>query len=138
MPAFNKFNSLVEAMAEKKHDLGADQLKVALCAAANAPVTGNAVLADLTEIAYTNLSARNLTTTSSAQSGGTYKLIVDDLTLTAGGGSVGPFRYVVIYNDTAANDELICFYDRGAELTLDDGESVTLDFNQANGVFSLA
>lgn len=138
MASFNKFNSFVEALAEKKHNLGADQLVVALCAAANAPVAGNAVLADLTQIAYTNLSSRNVITTSSSQTGGTYKLVCEDLTLTSTGGSTGPFRYIVLYNDTAANDELIGFYDYGSDLTLDDGESLTLDFDTANGVLTIA
>lgn len=138
MAAFNKFNSFVEAVAEKKHNLGSDQLVIALCAAANAPVAGNSVLADLTQIAYTNLSSRNLTTASSAQTSGTYKLVINDLTLTASGGAVAAFQYIVIYNDTATNDELVGFYDRGSALTLADGESVVLNFDGAAGVLTLA
>lgn len=138
MAAFNKFNAFVEALAEKVHNLGSDQIVVALCAAANAPVAGNAVLSDLTQIAYTNCSTRNISTTSSSQTGGTYKLVLDDLTLTAGGGAVGPFRYIVLYNDTAASDNLIGFYDYGSDLTLADGESLTVDFDGANGVLTLA
>jgi hypothetical protein len=137
MATFNKFNSFVEALAEGVHDLGSDQIKVALCAAANAPVAANGVLADLTEIAYTNLSSRDVTTVSSAQSGGTYKLTLQDLTLTAGGGAVATFRYIALYNDTADNDELIGFYDYGSDLTLADGESLTIDFDGSNGVLTL-
>lgn len=128
MPAFQKFNSFVEAVAEKKHDLSSDTIAVALIAAANAPVAANGVLADLTQIAYTNCSSRAVTTTSSSQTNGTYSLVLADLTLTAAGGSVGPFRYVVLYNDTATNDELIGFYDYGSEITLADGENILLDF----------
>lgn len=138
MAAFTKFNSFVEAVAEKKHNLGSDQLVIALCAAANAPVAGNSVLADLTVIAYTNLSSRNLTTSSSAQTSGTYKLVLADLTLTASGGAVAAFQYIVIYNDTATNDELIGFYDRGSALTLADGESVVLNFDGSAGVLTIA
>lgn len=138
MAAFTKFNAFVEAVAEKKHNLGSDQLVIALCAAANAPVAGNSVLADLTQIAYTNLSSRNLTTASSAQTSGTYKLVINDLTLTASGGAVAAFQYIVIYNDTATNDELVGFYDRGSALTLADGESVVLNFDGSAGVLTLA
>lgn len=138
MAAFTKFNSFVEAVAEKKHNLGSDQLVIALCAAANAPVAGNSVLADLTQIAYTNLSSRNLTTASSAQTSGTYKLVINDLTLTASGGAVAAFQYIVIYNDTATNDELVGFYDRGSALTLADGESVVLNFDGSAGVLTIA
>jgi hypothetical protein len=138
LASFNKFNSFVEALAEKVHNLGSDTLTIALCAAANAPVATNTVLADLTQISYTNLSSRTLTVSSSAQTSGTYKLVIADKTLTASGGAVAAFRYVVIYNDTAANDELIGWYDYGTALTLADGESLTLDFDNTNGVLTLA
>ena len=137
MATFNKFNCFVEDIAEKKHNLGSDTLTVALCAAANAPVATNTVLANLTQIAYTNLSARALTISSSSQSSGTYKLVIADLVLTASGGSVAPFRYVVIYNDTATNDELICWFDYGSDLTLADTETLTLDFSAANGLLQI-
>ncbi|MFG6605275.1 hypothetical protein ACGYLM_01510 [Sulfitobacter sp. 1A10445] len=135
MSEFNKFNAFTEDVAEKKHNLGSDQIKVALTN--TAPVAGNSVLADLTEITYTNLSARDVTTASSGQTGGEYKLTLTDLTLTASGGSVGPFRYVVLYNDTASGDPLIGWYDRGASITLLDGESILIDFDDADGVLTI-
>lgn len=138
MATFTKFNSFVEAVAEQLHDLASDQLVIALTAAANAPVATDTVLTDLTEISYTNLSSRNITTTSSSQTSGTYKLVLTDLVLTASGGSVGPLRYVVIYNGTATNDELVAFYDYGSEITLSDTETLTIDFNPTNGVLQLS
>ncbi|RUY09227.1 hypothetical protein EOA25_11935 [Mesorhizobium sp. M2A.F.Ca.ET.040.01.1.1] len=137
MVAFNKFNSFSEALAEKVHNLGSDQIKVALCAAANAPVAGNSQLSNLTEISYTNLSSRNVTTTSSAQATGTYKLVLVDLVLSATG-AVGPFRYVVLYNDTAANKELIAWYDYGSDLSMVSGNSFTVDFDGSAGAMTLA
>ena len=134
MAVFNKFNSFVEAVAEKAHNLGSDTLTVALCAAANAPVATNTVLANLTEAAYTYCSTRSITTSTSAQTSGTYKLVLADLTLTASGGVVGPFRYVVIYNDSATNDELIGWYDYGSDITLADTETLLIDFDASNGV----
>lgn len=127
MASFNKFNSFVEALAEKVHNLGSDQLIIALTAAANAPVATNTVLANLTEIAYDNCSSRNVTTDSSSQSSGTYSLVCADLVLTASG-AVGPFRYVVLYNGTASNDELIGWWDYGSEVTLASGETFTVNF----------
>jgi hypothetical protein len=138
MATFNKFNSFVEALSEKVHNLGSDTLTVALTASANAPVAGNSQLSNLTQISYTNLSSRVLTTSSSSQTSGTYKLVIADLTLTASGGAVAPFRYVVIYNDTATNDELIGWFDYGSDLTLANGESLTLDFDATNGLLQLA
>lgn len=136
MASFNKFQPFVEALAEKVHNLGADQLKVALTN--TVPVNTNSVLADITEISYTNCSSRDISTSSSAQSAGTYKLVLTDLVLTASGGTVGPFRYVVIYNDTAASDNLIAWFDYGSSITLNSGETFTIDFDAANGVLTLA
>lgn len=126
MPAFNKFNSFSEALAEKVHNLGSDQLTVALTN--SAPVATNTVLANITEITYTNCSTRNITTVSSTQTSGTYTLVLQDLVLTASGGSVGPFRYVVVYNNTATNKELIGWVDYGSSITLADTETLTIDF----------
>jgi hypothetical protein len=135
MAVFNKFNSFVEAVAEKVHDLGADQLTLALTN--TAPTAANTQLSDITQIAYTNLSTRNITRTSSAQSAGLYKLVVADTTLTSTGGSTGPFRYVVVYNSTAAGGPLIGWYDYGTALTLNSGESLSVDFDQVNGLLTL-
>ena len=136
MAEYTKFNSFVEAIAEKVHNLGSDAIMVALCSVA--PVAGNAVLTDLTQIAYTNCSSRAVTTTSSTQTAGTYKLVLADLVLTASGGSIAPFRYVVLYNNTATNKELIGFFDYGSSLTLLDTETLTLDFDGTNGVLQIA
>lgn len=133
--AFFKFNSFTEAVAEKVHNLGADQLEVALTN--TLPVVGNSVLANITQITYTNLNARTVTVSGSAQTGGVYKLSITDKTLTSTGGSTGPFRYVVLFNQTATNDELIGWYDYGSSITLGDGESLLLNFDDANGVLTI-
>lgn len=134
MASFNKFNSFVEALAEKVHNLGSDQLVVALTN--SAPSAANTVLTDITQISYTNLSSRNVTTSSSSQTGGTYKLVLADLVLTASG-AVGPFRYIVLYNDTATNDELIGWYDYTSSISLANLETFTVDFDNSNGVLQL-
>lgn len=129
MAAFTKFNSFVEALAEKAHNLGSDTLEIALTN--SAPAAGNTQLSDITQITYTNLSARVVTISSSAQSGGTYSLVGTDLVLTASGGTVGPFRYAVLFNQTATNDLLIGFWDYGSSITLADGETFTIDFGSS-------
>ena len=136
MASFTKINKFVEAVAEKVHNLGSDQLVIALTNTAHTSTWGQ--LSDLTEVAYTNLSSRNITTTSSAQTAGTYNLTLTDLVLTSSGGTTGAFRYVYVYNDTATNDELVAYYDYGSAITLQDGDTLTIDFDASNGFLTIA
>jgi hypothetical protein len=139
MATFNKFNSFVEAVAEKVHNLGSDQLSVAITN--TVPSASNTVYTDITSpVASTNLSGGtpyNITTSTSAQTSGTYKLVLADLVLTATG-AYGPFRYVVIYNNTATNKELIGYYDYGSSISLASTETFTIDFDATNGVLTIA
>ncbi len=138
MASFNKIEIFVEDLAEAIHDLDTDQLTVALTTNAQAPVTTDNVLADITEISYTNLSARDITLTSSAHTTGTYKIVMTDLVLTATG-AVATFRHVAIYNDgtTGKVNPLIMWYDHGSDVTLANGETFTIDFDASNGWFQL-
>lgn len=136
MATFVKFQPFVEQLAEKVHNLGSDTLTVALTN--TAPNNTDATLSQITEISYTNCSSRALTASASSQTSGTYKLVINDLVLTASGGSVGPFRYVVIYNDTAASDQLICYFDYGSSITVAAGETFTLNFDGSAGLLTIA
>lgn len=145
MASFTKLNGFVEHLAEKVHNLGSDQLVVALSNTApgseGTPPTGSTaacILANVTQVSYTNCSSRNVTTSASAQTSGTYKLTLTDLTLTASGGTVGPFRYVYLYNDTAASDNLIGYYDYGSSITLNDTETFLINFDDSGGVLTVA
>lgn len=139
MATFNKFHSFVEALAEKVHNLGSDTLTVALTN--TLPVNTNTVLANITQISYTNIqngttTGRDLTGVTSAQTTGTYKLDANDLVLTATG-TVPTFRYVVLFNQSATNDELIGWYDYGAAVDLLNGETFTITWDAA-GIITLA
>ena len=149
MATFTKVNGFVEHLSEGVHDLGANQLRLALSNTAPASetpdptvLTADAVLANVTEIAYTNLASdptsRNLTVTTSAQTSGTYTLDADDVVLTASGGAMAEFRYIYIYNTagTGVTDPLIGYYDYGSGLTLADGETLTIAFD-ALGILTL-
>jgi len=144
MASFVKINDFVKNAVENM-DLQSDQLAIALSNTApgsessNPTADTNGILGNVTQISYSNLSSRNLTTSSSGQSGGVYKLVLADLTLTASGGSVAAFRYIYIYNDTVTSpaDPLIGYYDYGSSLTLNDGDSFTTDFSASNGVLQL-
>lgn len=141
MATFTKFQQFVEYLAEKVFDLGADTLKVMLCN--TAPVNTNSVKANLTEISAGNgytAGGTAASISSSAQTSGTYKLVIGDVTFTASGGSIGPLRYPVLYDDTPTSpaDPLIGFWDYGSSITLADGESLTVDFDATNGVLTIA
>ena len=134
MATFNKFQPFVEDLANGVHNLGTGVLTVALTNTLPTATMGQ--LSEITEIAYTNLSSRVITTTSSTQTGGTYSLVLQDLVLTASG-AVGPFRYVVIYNDSAVTDELIGWYDYGSSISLANGETFTIDFTEAQTLIDI-
>lgn len=147
MVTYNKFNVFVEDMANKIHDLFGspigDTIKVMLSNVA--PVATNAVKVDITEITAGNGYTAGGTAASSngTRSAGTVTLDGDQVVFTASGGSIGPFRYAVLYNDTPTvpADPLIGWWDYGSALTLLDGETLTVKFNNvaADGaIFTLA
>ena len=140
MATFNKFNQFSENVLKAVHNFTSDAtctVTVALCNAANAPVAANSVLADLTTIAYTNLSSRVVTGITAEQTAGTATITATDLTLTASG-TVAAFRYVVVYDDdpTSPADPLIGWWDYGSDLTLLNGETFLIDFT-ASGIGTL-
>jgi len=144
MASYTAINDWLENMVENA-DLESDQFVIALSntapGAESTPPTGDGdgILGNITEVAYTNCSSRNITTTSSSQTGGTYELILADITLTASG-DVGPFRYVYVYDDTVASpaDPLVCYFDYGSSITLANGETLEVDFDGTNGLFQLS
>ena len=137
MPTLTKFYSFVEAIHEKKHNLGSDTIKVLLTN--TAPSLSNTQKSDISgELSTANgytAGGATVTITSSAQSSGLYTLIASDVTWTASGGSIGPFRYAVFYNDTASNDELIGYLDYGYSVTVASGQTFTIDFDQVAGLY---
>jgi hypothetical protein len=138
MAAFNKFNIFPLDLSNKVHNFGADQFKVMLTN--TAPVATNAVKADITEIAAGNgyvAGGFNATTVSNTQTGGVEKFILNPAAITAAGGSIGPFRYAVLYNGTPAAGNLIGWYDYGTGLTLTNGNTFAVNFDAVNGVFTI-
>jgi hypothetical protein len=137
MVAFTKLNGFVEHLAEGVHNLATGALTVALSNTApgseGTPPTGSTaacILANVTQVSYTNLSSRVITVSASSQTSGTYSLVTTDLVLTSSGGSTGPFRYIYIYNDTPTSpaDPLIGYYDYGSSITILDTKTLTIDF----------
>lgn len=137
MAAFNKYNIFSKNVAEKVHNLASDTLKVALTNTAPNAAT-HAVLADITELAGGNgytAGGNTAAQSSSSQTGGVYTLaLADPTTWTANGGTVGPFRYAVLYNSTPTSPlkPLIGYWDYGSSITLNDGETFTADLNNTS------
>lgn len=134
MVAANKFNGTIERVWEGEIDIDAHTFKVALTN--TAPVATNNNLADITQIANGNgytTGGATTTLSTSAQTSGTYKAVFGDVVFTATG-SMGPFRYAVLYDDSHANDALMLWWDYGSSITLASGETFTVDFDATNGV----
>lgn len=136
MATYNKFNVFVEDQFEGVHDWDGHTFKVMLTN--SAPSATNSVKADLTEISagsgYT--AGGTATTITTSRSTGTFKAVGTDVVFTASG-SVGPFRYAVLYNDTPTSpaDPLVAWWDYGSSVTLASGETFTVDFDATNGIF---
>jgi hypothetical protein len=123
------FSSFYEKQAEAVFNLGSDTLKIMLSNVA--PAAGNALKADITEIASGNgytAGGSAITVTASSQTAGVYTLVCDDLVFTASGGAIANFRYAVLYDDTAASDPLIGWWDAGSTISLADTQTFTFVF----------
>lgn len=143
MPAstLTLFQDFKEQLAKGKHDLGSHSFKAALTNTAPSASAGT-VLADITQIAAGNgylAGGYDLDSEALSETGGVAKWTIADEVITASGGSMAAFRYVVLYNDTQSTPAkpLVGFYDYGSSVTLGDGESLTLDFDGTNGVLTI-
>lgn len=139
MATFNKFQQFVQDVAHQVHKLSTDTLKVMLTN--TAPVATNAVKLDLVDIAAGNgytAGGTAATISSSGQTTGTYKLVLADVVFTASVGTIGPFRYATLYNDTPTvpADPLIGYWDYGSSITLAATETFTWDADPTNGILT--
>ena len=141
MATYVKFQQFVEDLCKGVHDFTSDATcSVTVGLTPTLPsVSADAVLVDVAGvISYTNLSSRIITGITVEHATGTVTMTATDLVLTSSGGTTGPFQYVFIYNDdpTSPADPLIAYWDYGSSITLQDGETLTLDFT--TGIFTLA
>ncbi len=136
MATYNKFNDFVEQLGLETHQLSTDVIKVYLTN--TAPVATNTVFGTPAEISAGNgyTAGGEDATATWSESSGTATLACTDIVWTASGGTIGAFRYAVMYNDTSAADNLICWWDYGSSITLADGETFTANF--AATTFTLA
>jgi hypothetical protein len=131
MATYNKFQDFVEQLGKGVHQLHAAGHTLMLYLTNNAPDAAlDAVKADLAGITEQNGYAAADAQNDYTETGGTGTLTCVDKVWTASGGSFGPFRYVVLYNDTPTSpaDPLIAWWDYGSAITVNDGETFTVDF----------
>ena len=127
-------------MGRKEHNLNTDLLYLMLSNVA--PVATNALHSDITELATGNgyvAGGGLLTGQGYSQSSGTATLSASNFVWTAGGGTIGPFRYVVLYNGSyvgTAGGPLIAWWDYGSSITLQTGETFTV--NLSSNIFTMA
>jgi hypothetical protein len=139
MANYNKFNSFVQDLATKVHNLNRDTLKIMLTDVA--PVATNTVKSNITEISAGNgytAGGQAAGFVSGNDTSGTYKLVLSAVNFVASGGAIAQFRYAVLYNSTTASGNLIGWWDYGAEVNLTNGNTFTVALDQTNGVFTLA
>ena len=133
MATVTKIQDFSEQLIRGVHDFDAHTFKVALTN--TAPLATNTVLADITQIAGANgyTTGGATTTITLSETGGTTTLQGTSVTFTATG-AMGPFRYYVLYNDSATSpaDALIAFWDHGSAVTLQSGDSFEVRFNNGS------
>lgn len=140
--SLTKFHDFVEQLGKGVHNFSSHTFKAALTNTAPT-ASSNTGLADITQVSSTggySAGGYTLDSVTWSETSGTAKLTIADEVITASGGAVGPFRYVVIYNDSATSpaDALIGYYDYGSSITLADGESLTIDFDGSSGVLTIS
>lgn len=132
--SYNKFYDYAEQVLLGKYIWGTDVFKVMLSNAA--PVATNTVVANITEIsAGFGYSAGGATTvTTEGEVTGTVTVQGVQVTFTASGGAIGPFRYAVLYNFTQTSPlkPLVSWWDYGSSITLNDTDSLTIKFSNAS------
>ena len=140
MATFVKYNTFIDEVSKGGHNLQTAVFKAALTNTAPTPASDtvwNTTVAPppAAGSGYT-AGGNTLTTSSAATSSGVFKLVLADSVFTAAGGTIGPFRYVILYNSSASN-KVVGSYDYGSSITLNDTETFTVDFDGTNGVLTL-
>jgi hypothetical protein len=133
MAAYQKYTAAIEPMLEGMN-MGTDTWKVALSNTINlADTTFTPGTSDLpTGNGYT-VGGNACAVTSSAQTGGTYKLVLASPAIWTAAGAGFNFRYAILWN--ATTNQPVGAWDYGSTQTVNVGETVTVILDGTNGVF---
>jgi hypothetical protein len=141
MATFVFFDAFKDRLGQGDHELDANSFRIVLTNSAPNVDTWDE-LADVTQISNGNgyttggNTLSSVTWSETSAGSGVWRFSSADSVWTAAGGSIGPFRYVVLYNDTATNDPLVGYLDYGSSITVTDTNTFTVDVG-ANGWFEL-
>lgn len=139
--AWTKYQDFSEQLIRGVHDWDAHTFKVALTN--TAPTNTHTSLSQITEITAGNgyTAGGNTTTVTISETTGTTTVSGTEVVFTATG-AMATFRYAVLYNDTATSpaDALIASFDYGTAISLTNGDTFTVRFNNASPgtMFTLA
>lgn len=138
MAILQKYNSFIDAISQGLHNMQTATFKCALTnTAPNAGSDATMTYPPPAAASGYPSGGNTLTTTLASTTGGVFTLKLADTVFTATGGAIGPFRYVILYNSTAAN-RLVGFYDYNTSITLNDTDTFTVDFDNTNGVLTIS
>lgn len=136
MATQNKFQDFTEQLEKGVHVFGTHTFKVALTNTAPVATQTTWNTTDHPAPAATNgySAGGSATTTAVSESGGTTTVTGTQVVFTASGGNLGPFRYAVLYNDSATSPSkaAVSYCDYGSSITLADTETFTVRFNNAS------
>ena len=133
--ALTKFTSFATDVGLKVHNLNTDTIKAALTnTAPSASDTEFTVVKFPAPAAANGYTALGHDTQNLFSAG---KMTGTDIVITATAGGIGPFRYIILYNDTATADAMVGWYDYGSSITLASGETFTIDFDGSAGILTI-
>lgn len=133
MATYNKFQDFSEQLVRGVHDWDANTFKIALTNTAPTATQTTWNLTDHPAPAAANgyTAGGTATTIAVSETSGTTTVTGTQVVFTATAGGIGPFRYAVLYNDTATSpaDAAVAYWDYGSSVTLADTETFTVKFN---------
>ena len=145
MASYVKFQDFAEQLLKGHHgNLDTSDIKVALTNTlpVNTQTSFDPTTNHAAPGAANGYTARGNTVAGTvSESGGTAKLVLADTTWTATTGGIGPIQYAVLYSEdptAAPADPLIAYWDYGSSITIANGETFTVDFDDTAGVLTLA
>lgn len=144
MATYNKFQDFSEQLARGVHDFDAHTFKVALTNTAPTATQTTWNLTDHPAPAAANgyTAGGTATTISISETTGTTTVSGTQVVFTATAGGIGPFRYAILYNDSATSpaDAAVAWWDYGSSITLADTETFTVKFSNTTpgAIFTLA